>query len=155
MAKNYKEKLLDVKWQKKRLEILEKDNWRCRACHTKDGTMHVHHLWYESGKDPWEVPEDCLITLCSNCHERAPHAMWQQAFLDLNCSERELMDIAITLHWVKKRQTEFYKDILEKHKARFHDLILEIDLFDSSEDLDKFYESGFRKQMRDKYYGEG
>jgi len=27
----YKEKLLDPRWQKKRLEVLERDGWACRA----------------------------------------------------------------------------------------------------------------------------
>ena len=64
----YSEKLKDPRWQKKRLEILERDGWTSKVCHDKKSTLHVHHLWYE-GKEPWEVSEDSLVTLCESCHE--------------------------------------------------------------------------------------
>jgi 5-methylcytosine-specific restriction endonuclease McrA len=64
----YKEKLLDPRWQKKRLEILERDNWACQWCGDAETTLHVHHLYY-SGSFPWETEDDGLQTLCSECHD--------------------------------------------------------------------------------------
>lgn len=64
----YAEKLLDPRWQKKRLEILARDNWQCQECLSSEKTLHVHHLDYERDTEPWEYPEDFLITLCKNCH---------------------------------------------------------------------------------------
>ena len=64
---NYSELLKDPRWQKKRLEIMNRDNWTCQSCFSTDITLHVHHLRY-SGK-PWEAPDICLITLCEKCHE--------------------------------------------------------------------------------------
>ena len=29
----------------------------------------MHHRWYEKNKDPWEYPDECLVTLCEECHE--------------------------------------------------------------------------------------
>lgn len=68
MAKSYSDKLKDPRWQKKRLKILERDNWACRFCDDTEETLHVHHLSYEGKKYPWEVSDDSLITYCETCH---------------------------------------------------------------------------------------
>ena len=62
----YKEKLLDPRWQKKRLRILERDNWECKLCGDKTSTLHVHHKAYNG--EPWDAKETNLTTLCYNCH---------------------------------------------------------------------------------------
>lgn len=64
----YSELLRDPRWQKKRLEILERDNWSCESCGSKDNTLHVHHLKYQKG-NPWDTDERYLQTLCDKCHE--------------------------------------------------------------------------------------
>ena len=65
---DYLEKLKDPRWQKKRLEILNRDHWACKYCGEKEKTLHVHHLFYFKDKDPWEVNNGFLITLCGGCH---------------------------------------------------------------------------------------
>ncbi len=65
----YAEKLKDPRWQKKRLEILERDKWTCFCCGRKTETLHVHHLLYITGKDPWDYESNFLITYCEICHE--------------------------------------------------------------------------------------
>lgn len=64
----YAEKLKDPRWQRKRLEILNRDSFACREC--GDGTLplHVHHGYYESGLAPWEYPDESLRTVCEECH---------------------------------------------------------------------------------------
>ena len=62
-------KYKDPRWQKRRLEILERDDWACQKCFDPDSTLHVHHRYYEKDKEPWEYPDDALITLCEDCHE--------------------------------------------------------------------------------------
>lgn len=64
----YSEKLKDPRWQKKRLQILERDKFQCQDCGHKGKTLHVHHKYYIFKKDPWEYPDDLLITLCEDCH---------------------------------------------------------------------------------------
>lgn len=64
----YADKFKDPRWQKKRLEILERDDWCCQSCYDSENTLHVHHRWYEKGKDPWDYPDECLVTLCEECH---------------------------------------------------------------------------------------
>lgn len=69
MAKKiYLEKLKDPRWQKKRLKILERDNWECKECYDTKSTLHVHHREYIEGRNPWNHPLKSLITLCENCH---------------------------------------------------------------------------------------
>ena len=69
MAMTYSEKLKDPRWQRKRLEILQRDDWACCNCGAKTETLHVHHGYYERGLDPWEYRDDTLWTLCEGCHE--------------------------------------------------------------------------------------
>lgn len=63
----YQKKLLDPRWQKKRLEILERDNWCCQSCGDKEETLHVHHKKYNG--DPWDIENKYLVTFCATCHE--------------------------------------------------------------------------------------
>lgn len=64
---SYSDKLKDPRWQKKRLEILERDGWSCVYCYDPQSTLHVHHLAYYG--DPWDTPSDQLVTACERCHE--------------------------------------------------------------------------------------
>lgn len=63
---NYSEKLKDPRWQKKRLEILSRDNFTCQCCGDKDTSLHIHHSKYTG--EPWEAPNEDLKTLCEHCH---------------------------------------------------------------------------------------
>lgn len=66
---SYSKKLKDPRWQKKRLDILNRDNFTCRCCGSKSKTLHVHHIYYPGkGKMIWEVDDIDLITLCEECH---------------------------------------------------------------------------------------
>lgn len=69
---SYAELLKDPRWQKKRLEIMERDEWACKMCEDTEATLTVHHKSYRmvGGKfvDIWDYPGDDLVTLCENCH---------------------------------------------------------------------------------------
>ncbi len=69
-------------WQKKRLEVLERDKFTCCHCEEKEKTLHVHHKWYQKGKKVWEYPNVCFITLCDECHDHW-HFMQEQQKIDL------------------------------------------------------------------------
>lgn len=89
----YKEKLLDPQWQKKRLCILDRDNWKCRICTNDKLTLHVHHIFYDNAyPDPWDYPDYCLITLCSSCHE-SEHQDYKNALVFL---QHEIAKVGIT-----------------------------------------------------------
>lgn len=62
----YAEKLKDPRWQKKRLEILNRDSFTCQCCAYDDKELHVHHVKYNS--NPWDADDDDLMTLCKDCH---------------------------------------------------------------------------------------
>jgi len=70
MPSEYSEKLKDPRWQKKRLEILERDEWACQVCFDSGSTLVVHHRDYLPNTDPWDYPDSYLITLCEECHEK-------------------------------------------------------------------------------------
>jgi len=65
----YAEKLKDPRWQKCRLLIFERDNFTCKWCGDDKLTLHVHHIEYKKGCDPWEYENEKLMTLCEKCHE--------------------------------------------------------------------------------------
>lgn len=64
----YSEKLKDPRWQKKRLEIFQRDNWTCQKCEDTEATLNAHHKDYLRNVELWDYPDELLITLCENCH---------------------------------------------------------------------------------------
>lgn len=71
MAKTYSEKLKDPRWQKMRLQVMERDDFTCRDCKSKTETLNVHHSHYRKGAEPWDYEDRFLITLCEECHKEA------------------------------------------------------------------------------------
>lgn len=66
---SYAEMLKDPRWQKKRLEVMQRDGFRCQHCLSEDKPLQVHHLVYDKDKKPWEYDNNQLITLCEDCHQ--------------------------------------------------------------------------------------
>lgn len=68
----YSEKLKNANWQKKRLEVLSRDNWTClscgRNCLNEGLCAHVHHIKYLPNLEPWEYENNYLATYCELCH---------------------------------------------------------------------------------------
>lgn len=71
MKINYSYLLKDPRWQKKRLEILHRDGFKCKLCGDTKAQLQVHHKKYENSILPWDYPNGDLITLCVHCHEAA------------------------------------------------------------------------------------
>ncbi len=67
---NFKDQYSHPKWQKKRLEILERDGFKCAKCGDKETQLHVHHKYYEENKKVWVYEPYKLITLCESCHKK-------------------------------------------------------------------------------------
>lgn len=67
--KSYKDKLKDPRWQRKRLEMLKRDDFQCQRCFDRDSPLEVHHKWYTAGLDPWEYDDECYISFCEFCHK--------------------------------------------------------------------------------------
>lgn len=65
----YSEQLKHPLWQRKRLEILERDGYKCRECGLSDLKLHVHHGFYKKGIMAWDYENKHLHTLCEKCHK--------------------------------------------------------------------------------------
>jgi hypothetical protein len=107
--RSYSELLRDPRWQKKRLEVLSRDNFTCQHCDETTKTLHVHHCYYERGRKPWEYDAPSLVTLCCDCHEyetatygmltpdQFAHPLLRQ-LLDLGLTVGELEELAFNLN---------------------------------------------------------
>ena len=100
---SYASKLKHPNWQKKRLLILSRDNWTCLDCRSKDKQLHVHHLVYNKNGNPWDVPDDWLVTVCFDCHKRRH-------------SKNKILNKKISKVFKNKRKYRMWKDYKEKPK---------------------------------------
>jgi len=128
MGKEYLKQLRDPRWQKKRLEILNRDNFTCQHCLCKDKELQVHHRYYEKDKLAWEYDDNCFITLCKDCHKSETKENYEcyqnlselkKSFLDKGFSMAMLnMLTAYLCSYVDS--TEDYKDDDEMRKCMEH-----------------------------------
>lgn len=90
---SYFEQLKHPKWQKKRLEILQLNEFTCEECGADDQTLHIHHSYYEKGRAPWDYPESSLHCLCAACHQRIQNSqsLLQRQIGRLDLSDTEVM----------------------------------------------------------------
>lgn len=107
MFSDYAQKLKDPRWQRKRLEILERDEWTCQKCADSESTLVVHHRRYLANTEPWDYPDDLLVTLCEDCHE-SERANWPEC-------ERALLDVL---------RSTFFSDDIHSLMIGFHKLEL-------------------------------
>lgn len=70
---NYAQKLKDPRWQRKRLEIMERDKFACQRCQSTENTLNVHHRTYRKGAEPWDYENENFVTLCEGCHQDAEY----------------------------------------------------------------------------------
>jgi 5-methylcytosine-specific restriction endonuclease McrA len=104
--------LRDPKWQKKRLEIMERDEFTCQSCFDSQSTLNVHHCYYEKGNKPWEYPNTSLVTLCESCHQEETESLYgAKQFLLRTLSEKG---------WLSRHFTEF-SDCLSRSNLSGHD----------------------------------
>jgi hypothetical protein len=73
--KSWYDMLKDPRWQKKRLKIMERNEFTCEDCGATDKTLHVHHGYYEKGIAPWEYSGDTLHCLCETCHKETGNTL--------------------------------------------------------------------------------
>ncbi len=85
--KTYWEKLRDPRWQKKRLQVMERDGFECQECGDKTSTLNVHHKFYRSKADPWDYESEWLVTLCESCHRTVEAGRARLFETIVQCSE--------------------------------------------------------------------
>lgn len=92
----YQEKLKDVRWQKMRLKIMERDGWKCTMCQNNKETLQVHHKMYVPGRAPWEYKDSNLTTLCASCHEKT-HGLTNSAKTLIQVTESKFSTSSVKL----------------------------------------------------------
>lgn len=125
MAKpTYYELLQSPHWQRKRLEIMGRDKFKCRDCGADDKPLHVHHVYYEKGRMPWEYDDHLLITVCDECHG------YRQTLQNLiliptgGLSLDEMRSIAgygLAKLMLKRGKTSDISSLSESHRQGFYD----------------------------------
>lgn len=65
----YRDKLNSQEWRSFAAEEKQKQGGYCRACKRADVALQVHHIFYESGREPWHYKSDELVVLCDGCHK--------------------------------------------------------------------------------------
>ena len=69
----YAEKLRDVRWKRRRDDLLRRSNYTCCECcePLTTGTMdlQVHHVVYITCLDPWDYLDELLLVVCDWHHK--------------------------------------------------------------------------------------
>ena len=71
----YKEQIKLPQWQRRRLEILQRDDFTCQICGCKDKTLHVHHLRHVPGREIHEYEDWELIPFANSVTTKS--TTWQ------------------------------------------------------------------------------
>lgn len=103
----YFQKLKDPRWQKKRLEILQRDDFKCKNCNADDKELHVHHNYYTYGLELWEYDDECYDTLCYDCHYKITEITKEiKEILKLSKSKRlaEIRNILVMQHHLSQEE---------------------------------------------------
>lgn len=109
----YGDKLKSPKWQRKRLEIMQRDNFTCVACGDTETTLCVHHKNY-IGVNPWDTPDKYLVTLCEVCHDDTE--LWKKQYgekdFDMKCLTLKHRDFSTNKTQVRAMKFSNYKPII-------------------------------------------
>lgn len=95
----YTNELQHPLWQKSRLQILTRDNCACQFCSDQSTPLHIHHKYYQSGKKPWEYPDEALISACKHCHQCITilQDMGQEPIISVKLGDKDLPEFVIIL----------------------------------------------------------
>jgi hypothetical protein len=126
----YSELLKDPRWQKKRLEILQRDNWTCQICYDTESMLVVHHRKYLDNTLPWDYPNNILVTLCESCHqcETNGRPLMEEYLLDSLKDKfftkhlKELVDgfYSLKLKQIPDLVSSAYSEALSKPEIQFY-----------------------------------
>ncbi len=105
---------LDPRWQRKRPEIFQRDNLKCQ-CRGDTTTQQIHHTEYFEGLEPWDYPDDMLITARHKCHKEEQVRPRHETYLLQSLKSRDiwhLISLAIaSMVDTTSRSMNFYSAI--------------------------------------------
>lgn len=90
---------------------LNRDNYTCRCCKTKKGTLHAHHIVYRSngGSDTL----DNLITLCENCHKKLHDGKLESFESKLKGKKKGQLKYATQMNSIRLQLLKYYPEAIE------------------------------------------
>lgn len=101
----YYELLRDPRWQRKRLEIMERADFACEYCDDTASTLNVHHLYYEKNHHPWDYPSEALICICEDCH------------LALHQTTKTIQSLSVGMGWAFwERLVDLAHELRDEHR---------------------------------------
>lgn len=130
MSKSYSELLKDPRWQRKRLEIMEREKFQCQWCGDTKATLNIHHGYYKKGLKPWEYQDDTLYCLCERCHKvtsknmddiRLRLGMVHPRFLDRVLGY--LLYLSIGPNFILIENSEFFYGVCEAAHIDYDEII--------------------------------
>jgi hypothetical protein len=118
----------DPRWQKKRLEIMKRDEFQCQVCGDKERELNVHHRIYLKDQKIWDYENKHLITLCEDCHRMAHSERKELNLLLADIHEMflsEYIEVIITLNRFNPSQImyirKFLNDMFPLSDKKFYD----------------------------------
>lgn len=57
-------------WSERSRHIMIRDHFTCQICGLKNVKLNVHHLYYPKDGNILNVPDNALITVCEDCHNK-------------------------------------------------------------------------------------
>jgi len=113
-----KRKYKDLRWKRRSLEVLERDQGICQNCGKSNFeiVLHAHHRNYTMS-DPWDEPMENLITLCEICHPIEQK--------NLGAAARDVAGALMKSNWTVKQRKQLQRCIEESliSPEEFHQLI--------------------------------
>ena len=133
--------LRNPKWQKARLETMQRANFACERCGDKESTLNVHHKNYKQGKNPWEYELNNFVCLCESCHENI-HEQKQMInnllpYSDLDFSE--ILSGYLSVQYNSSYIGNLHPRIFAKEtEIELGKIILKLNLFCGFDDIESF-----------------
>ena len=90
---------------------LNRNNYTCQCCKTKNGTLHAHHIVYRSqgGADTL----DNLITLCEECHKKLHKGELKDFEAKLKGKKKGQLKHTTQMNSIRKQLLEYYPEVVE------------------------------------------
>ena len=90
---------------------LNRDNYKCKCCGLKKGTLEVHHIIYKSKGGSDDL--DNLITLCRKCHKDLHSDKLEYFESKLSGKRKGNLKYATQMNSIRKQLLKYYPEAIE------------------------------------------